>query len=269
MHRPSRLAGAVKAGMVAAAVVCASPSAHAAAPFVYRSIVLPNHDVALDLGVGYGHEPLVGDTSRGGFGMNLEIAGSVTYDLEIGLRTGVRLDGDARVIQADRYARPFETEMDPRTMGGDTMANPELHLRWLVARGAVAQLGLEARAYLPFEEHTRFGMMFGLPLSLRLASVRFDTGLYVPLIFYDPTQSAISFPLHIWIQASSTFWLGPILGLRIINPGSHTQYPFGFGLGSMLAHNIDLKAWFLFPDMNRDEAARWFGAGVGLQIRFE
>jgi hypothetical protein len=270
MHRPSRPAGALGAGVFAVALACIAAPANAAPGFVYRSLVLPRHDVALDLGVGYGHEPLGPDTSHGGFGMNLEIAGSVSYDLELGLRTGVRLDGDARGIQADRYARPFDTETFGT--GHDTMANPELHLRWLVARGSAVQLGLEGRAYLPFEQGTYFGMMFALPLWLRLSSVRFDTGLYVPIIFADPgTKNAISIPLHIWIQASSTFWLGPLLGVRIVNnnPGSHTEYPFGFGLGSMLAHNIDLKAWFLFPDMNRDQAARWFGAGVGLQIRFE
>jgi hypothetical protein len=207
--------------------------------------------------------------SHGGFGMNLEIAGSVTWDLELGLRTGVRLDGDARAIQSDRYARPFETEMDPRAVGHDTMANPEFHLRWLAARGSVVQLGLEWRAYLPVEAGTYFGMMFGLPLSLRLASVRFDTGLYVPILFYPQTQTAISIPLHIWIQASSTFWLGPLLGLRIVNPGGDSQYPVGFGLGSMMARNVDLKAWFLFPDMGRPQAARWWGTGVALQIRFE
>jgi hypothetical protein len=270
MDRPSRLAGAVGAAAVAAALTWFAPPAHAAPAFVYRSLVPPRHDVALDLGLGYGHEPTGPDTSHGGFGLNFELAGSVSYDLELGIRTGVRLDGDARVIQADRYARTFDTETFGT--GTDTMANPELHLRWLVARGAVAQLGLEGRAYLPIERGTYFGVMFGMPLWLRLASVRFDTGLYVPIIFADPgTRNAISIPLHIWIQASSTFWLGPLLGLRIVNnnPGSYTEYPFGFGLGSMLAHNVDLKAWFLFPDMGRDQAARWFGAGVGLQIRFE
>jgi hypothetical protein len=111
--------------------------------------------------------------------------------------------------------------------------------------------------------------MFGLPLSLRLASVRFDTGLYVPIIFTEPnTTTIISIPLHIWIQATPTFWLGPLLGWRIVNPGGDSQYPVGFGMGWMLAHNLDLKTWFLFPDMNRDQAARWFGAGVALQIRF-
>jgi hypothetical protein len=135
----------------------------------------------------------------------------------------------------------------------------------------VVQLGLEGRAYLPFASDSYFGVMFGVPLTLRLASVRFDTGLYVPIIFEPQTMTIVSVPLHIWIQATSRFWLGPILGLRVINAGgsSHTEYPFGFGLGSMLSHAIDLRGWFLFPHINGPGAARTYGAGIALQIRFE
>jgi hypothetical protein len=202
-----------------------------------------------------------------GLGMNLEIAGSVTHDLELGLRTGVRFDSGGQATRADSYGRLFETET--YGTGTDRMANPEFRMRWLAARGSVVQLGLEGRAYLPFESGTYFGLMFGMPLWLRLSSVRFDTGLYVPIIFAEPqTQTAISIPVHMWIQASSTFWLGPLTGVRFANPNNDTQVPLGFGLGWMLAHNLDLRTWFLFPDMSRDGAARWFGAGVSLQIRF-
>ena len=113
--------------------------------------------------------------------------------------------------------------------------------------------------------------MFAVPLRLRLGAVRIDTGVYVPLLFYDPTRDIISFPVHIWLQASRTLWLGPLLGVQFVNDGhaSHTAYPLGFGLGTALANAIDLRTWFLFPDISRDEAARTFGAGLALQIRFE
>jgi hypothetical protein len=255
--------------LAAAALLAGLPSARAeAAPeFVYRGLTLPRGDVALDLGLGYGHEDVPNAAVRDGFGMNLEIAGGVTHDLELGLRTGVRFDDGGQATQADRYGRPFETET--YDLGNDRVANPELRMTWTVARGAIPQLGLEARAYLPFEAGTRFGVMFGLPLALRLASVRIDTGIYVPIIFTDPTTTTtVSIPLHLWIQASPTFWLGPLLGLRI-ESGGHDAYPLGFGLGSALSRQVDLRAWFLFPDLNEDQAARTFGLGVGLQIRFE
>jgi hypothetical protein len=270
---PTSLGSGARAAFGAFALVVAWPAARAeAAPeWIYRPLTLPRGAVALDLGLGYGHrpDPANNGDSIGGFGLNLEVAGGVTRELELGFRTGVRADDGGQATRADIYGRPFETEAFLGT-GGDRVANPELRLTWAVARGAVVQLGLEARAYLPIEAGTRFGVMFGLPLALRLGSVRIDTGLYVPIIFTEPsTTTEVSIPFHLWIQASPTFWLGPLLGLRIENPGGHDAYPFGFGIGSALSHQIDFRAWFLFPDMNRDQAARYFGAGVALQIRFE
>jgi hypothetical protein len=245
-----------------------APRAEAASEWIYRPLTLPRGDIALDFGLGFGHEPNQAGGSFDGFGLNLEIAGGVTHDLELGLRTGFRLDNDGQVTRADRYGRPFETE----TYGtnADRVANPELRLRWTVARGSNVLLGLGTRAYLPIEQNSRFGLMFEMPVVFRVGTVRIDTGLYVPIIFAEPrTTTAVSIPVHLWIQASSTFWLGPLFGLRIENPSGHDAYPLGFGLGSALSRQIDLRAWFLFPDMNQDHAARTFGAGVALQIRFE
>jgi hypothetical protein len=249
------------------ALALAPSPARAAAEFVYRGITLPRGDVALDLGLGFGHAP-IGNTDRSwnGFGMNLEISGGLTHELELGLRTGFRFDTDGQVTKADQYGRTYDTETFGT--GGDRVANPELRLRWSVARGSVAQIALETRVYMPFERGTHFGFMFAVPLVLRLDRVRIDTGLYVPIIFDDPRYSAISIPIHVWIQATSSFWLGPLFGLRINNPGAD-EYPFGFGMGWAMGHAIDLRTWFLFPHLNGDQAARTFGAGLGLQIRFE
>jgi hypothetical protein len=249
---------------VALLVGLAAPAA-AAPPFVYRDIVLPTHDVAIDVGLGVGRTPY-GDGSISGWGLNLEIAGGITHNVELGVRTGFRLDFGGQVTRADGYGRPFETET--YGTGGDDMANPELRLRWAIARGT-ASLGLEGRAYIPIEHGTRFGVMVGLPLTLRLGTVRFDTGLFVPMLFYDNTVTAVSIPLHLWIQASNTLWFGPLFGWRHWSDGGGTEYPFGFGLGSALTRAIDLKFWFLFPNINRDEGGRTFGGGVALQFRIE
>jgi hypothetical protein len=255
------------AATVLAVLVAAAP-ARAAAPWLYRGLVLPRHDVELDIGLGLGHEPTGADTSITGFGLNLEILAGITHDFELGFRTGFRLDYGGQLTQADNYGRPFDTETYGTEI--DHMANPELQFRWAVARGAGAELGLELRAYLPIEANSRFGFMFGLPIRLRAGIVRVDTGLYVPVIFYDETRTVVSVPVHLWIQASSRLWLGPLFGLRVISQGgSHTAYPLGFGLGTMLSRSIDLRTWFLFPDMNRDQAARWWGAGIALALRFE
>jgi hypothetical protein len=269
MRRSRTQPGALALAALGAALVVGlrAPRAQAAAEWIYRPLTLPRGDIALDLGLGFGREPtMTGSTD--GFGMNLEIAGGITHDLELGFRTGVRFDDGGQATQADSYGRPFETE----TYGTDhdRMANPELRLRWTVARGSNVLLGLGTRAFLPIEAGSRFGLMFEMPVAFRLGSVRIDTGLYVPIIFARPdTQTVVSIPIHLWIQASSTFWLGPLFGLRIENPGGHDAYPLGFGIGSALSRQIDLRAWFLFPDIGKDQGARSFGAGVALQIRFE
>jgi hypothetical protein len=242
--------------------------ARADAPWVYRSIVLPRGEVAVDLGFGLGHQP-DGQPDNGsitGFGLNLELSGGITHELEIGVRTGFRLDNAGQTTQADNYGRPFETET--YGVNKDTVANPEIHLRWAVARGSAAELGLEWRAYLPIESGSSFGMMFAMPIALRAGSLRLDTGLYVPIIFSDPTQTVVSFPLHLWIQATRTLWLGPLFGVRVYSGGRGDQYPLGFGLGTALTHLVDLRTWILFPDISQNEAARTFGAGIALQLRF-
>ncbi|HZL20696.1 MAG TPA: hypothetical protein VFG23_23385 [Polyangia bacterium] len=262
---------AVLAGWAVFASPAGSRPARAEAPWVYRSIVLPRGAVALDLGLGLGHEPEVApdNGSITGFGLNLALSGSITHELEIGVRTGFRLDENGQATQADSYGRPFETE----TYGTnhDRVANPEVHLRWSVARGAAAELGLELRAYLPIENGSSFGLMFGLPIVLRAGAVRVDSGLYVPVIFSNPdTHTVVSVPVHIWIQATRTLWLGPLFGVRVSSgAGRPDQYPLGFGIGSSLTRALDLRTWILFPDISQNEAARTFGAGVALQIRFE
>jgi hypothetical protein len=248
--------------IVLTALLGLAAPAVAAPPFVYRDIVLPTHDVAIDVGLGVGHVPDVT-----GWGLNLEFAGGITHNVELGIRTGFRLDDEGQATKADGYGRPFETE----TYGtnNDNMANPELRLRWAIARGT-ASLALEGRAYIPIEQGSRFGVMIGLPLTLRLGAVRFDTGLYVPMLFYDPeTITAVSVPLHLWIQASNTLWFGPLFGWRHWSNGGGTEYPFGFGLGSALNRSVDFRAWFLFPNINRDEGGRSYGGGVALQFRVE
>ena len=244
--------------------------ATAAAPFVYRDLVLPHGDVALDFGLGMGHLPPTATTpSTNGFGLNLELTFGLARDVQLGIRTGFRLDDAGQRTQADGYGRLFETET--YDTGGDRIANPEISALWAVARGAHAELGLKLAAYLPFEHNTRFGMMVALPVALHGGSLRLDTGVYLPVIFSDPKATTIiSVPAHLWVQLTSRFWMGPLFGMRVVTsgPGNNVSYPLGFGLGSMLNPNVDLRGWLLFPDINRDQAARTFGVGVSLQFRF-
>jgi hypothetical protein len=58
--------------------------------------------------------------------------------------------------------------------------------------------------------------------------------------------------------------------MRVVNQnGSDTQYPLGFGMGWQLNRIVDLRMWFVFPDISQDAAARNYGLGVALEVRFE
>jgi hypothetical protein len=40
-------------------------------------------------------------------------------------------------------------------------------------------------------------------------------------------------------------------------------------MGWQLNRAVDLRAWFMFPDINQDAAARSYGLGLALEVRFE
>ena len=104
MHRSARGVALAFATLLVAAAWPAS-DAMAAAPWIYRGLTLPRHDVALDFGLGYGHintDP----NDIDGFGLNLELRAGVAHDFELGFRMGFRLDQGGQTTQADYYGRP-------------------------------------------------------------------------------------------------------------------------------------------------------------------
>src|SRR5262249_12569377 len=147
--------------ITAIAVVVVSSSAEAAPPWVARGLEQPRGVWAFDVGLGVGHQPDVT-----GPGLNTEVAVGVTHAVELGFRTGIRFNGEAQATRADQYGRLFDTET--YGTGGDEVANPEIRVRGTIARGDVAEIGLEGRAYLPVENGTRAGIMLGLPVALHL-----------------------------------------------------------------------------------------------------
>jgi hypothetical protein len=252
--------------LLLAATMAASPRAQAE-PFVHRDQVLPTGVWAVDLGLGIGHadrpEPL-GDVT--GLGFNLELKGGLAPRLQLGFRTGIRLGEEGKYTQADRYGRTFETE----TYGtdGDTVANPELSLRYAVVDSPTLDLALDGRVYLPIESGTKAGIMLALPVAFHLSpSVRFDTGIYVPILFYDPVQSVISFPFHLWLQADRLA-VGPMTGVQIHNPGGAVSVPLGVALNYALSSDADLRTWLLFPNIKGSGGGKNFGAGLGIEARF-
>lgn len=255
-----------------AAFASSIPGAAEAAPsYVDRPITLPRLTPAFDVGLGVGHVKF-GNYSETGAAMNFEAALGVTSTFELGIRTGYRFDDSAKVGQADVYARTNGTETYGSN-GTGAVANPELRAKFALARLEVVEIAVDARAYMPTEDQSRFGVMAGLPFLIRAGNlVRIDTGVYVPVVFYDPTVSVVSLPGYVWFQASEKFWVGPMAALRFVNLGSdrdRTDLLLGGGLGYQLARIVDLKAQMFFPRINQDDGLGNVGAGIGLQVRIE
>ncbi len=253
---PKRGAGAA-AGLVAFLLAVSS---EAAPPWVHRSLTLPSGDWAFDFGFGLGHAPY----DRLGPGLNMEFAVGAARHFEIGVRTGARFGTAARVAAADAYGRMFDTETYGQ--GFATMANPEVRLLGQLIDARVIELGIEGRVYLPFD--TGFGVMLGLPITFHFGRIaRLDTGVYVPILFYDPTRAVVSFPAHLWFQVNGQLWLGPLLGVRFYE--NYTAYPIGFGLGYQVSRAVDFKTELLFPMVDSHGSHDAWGLGAGIQLRIE
>jgi hypothetical protein len=258
-----------------AALGLAAREADAAPPWVNRGLTLPAHDWAFDVGFGLAHDDgshvIANPPPLTAAGFNFEFAVGLVEDIELGVRTGVRLTNEVRVPAADEYGRLW----DRQTFGTltDVMANPEVRLRGRIVHGTVAELALEGRVTLPIEQGSDAGVLFGMPLLFHVGrKVRFDTGFYVPIVFYRPTYWAISLPFQAWFQVTPKIWLGPHFGVKIERREQfidQTDVEFGFGFGYQIARWVDLKTMFLFPHLNHQAGARDFGAGVGFQLRIE
>jgi hypothetical protein len=235
-------------------------SAHS---YFEQPLTLRSSNFELGLGLGLGHLDVAGYT---GLGINLEIGYGVTPSLEFRFRTGLRLGLNGRVTDADRFGRPFFTET--YNLGNETVANPQLGLRFLVARSRSLEVGVDAHAILPLSGD--FGLLVGVPLLLRLGDrLRIDTGLLVPIVFGEPeARFDISIPIHVWLQVNSATFLGPMTGVYFVDQGGGERIPFGFGVGTSIAYDAEVRFWVLFPDISNDGDRGDFGLGVGLYVLF-
>ena len=244
-------------------VLMMASSAHAEAPWVDRAITLPRRAWAFDFGLGLGHARDTGLAP----GFNVEGAVSIAHGVQIGLRTGFRPGETARATQADYYGRPFE--LQTYGTGNDTIANPEFYIRARLIESPVIEVGVEGRAYAPFSRG--FGIMAGVPLAFHFGrTARLDTGVYVPVLFYDPTVTLVSIPVCLWFQTTSRLWLGPLSGVVFQTTGNNeAAVPLGFGLGYAVTSALDFKTWALFRDVAHGHNSGIWGVGAGLQVRIE
>ncbi len=234
----------------------------AAYSYFEQPLTLRSSTFELGLGVGLGHLDVADYT---GLGINLELGYGITSNAELRFRTGLRLGEGGRVTDADYFGRPFNTET--YNLGNDTVANPQIGLRLSLVRGPTLELAFDAHAILPLDGV--LGLLVGMPVMLRLGDrLRIDTGLLVPIFLTEPdTTFDISIPIHIWIQLNSTTFLGPITGAYFYDGGGK-RVPFGFGVGTSIAYDAEVRFWLLFPDLGDSGTRENFGLGAGLYVLF-
>jgi hypothetical protein len=257
----------VAAIAIAGACLLPASDARAAAPYVDRPLTRPAGDWAFDFGLGVlrAYAPPVNPS---GAGINVEGAVGLTRDIELGVRTGLRLGDDARAIHSDDYGRLWDRQT--YDTGAAVLANPEVRITGTIARGPAAEVGLEGRVVLPFDAGTDAAVVAGLPLLFRAGNiVRIDTGVYFPAIFTQPVDTYVSVPFDLWFQTSGRLWLGPMTGFTFHNLNNRTTVPLGFGLGYQITRAVDFKTQILFPAINGAHGGETFGLGAGVQVRIE
>lgn len=262
MHQDQRMRRLFTLAACAALVLLGAAPARASS-FVGRGLTLPRSAFELGLGAGIGRTDIPDST---GLGVNMELGYGISSNLELRLRTSLRFGYDGRVTEADYYARPVETET-MHDLGSTSLSNPEIGLRFVLARSRTVDLGFDARIYLPLSGDLR--MLLGVPLALRLGDrLRIDTGIFFPIYFNDPdTRVDVSVPLHFWFRLDSGTFLGPITGIYH-HDGGGDSVPFGFGVGTSISYDAEVRFWLLFPDIDHDRGAKTFGAGVGIYVMF-
>jgi hypothetical protein len=230
-----------------------------AATFINRGLNLPNGQFELGLGLGLGHRSPIG---YNGLGLNFELGYGLTSALELRARSGIRFGQAGRSTDADAYGRAVETET--YNLGGKSLANPDIGLRFNLVRGGTAEIALDARIQIPVDPP--LGLIVGLPVALHLGRLRLDTGLHIPMRFHDSgTTIDISVPIHLWIKLKGGTFVGPMTGV-IWQNDADTRVPFGLGVGTPLAYDADLRFWLLFRDV--DQGSNDFGVGGGLYVQF-
>ncbi len=285
--------------VVAAALgLFASRPAHATPRWVDRLLTLPGPVAGtIDLGGSFAHSdadiPPCGLCSFNGTGVNVEGVLGIASRVDLGLRVGFRGFDDVNGINegaatdADAYGRFF----DPLTYygggqgfydvyGQGAVSNPEFKVRVRILDvRRVFELGVEARAILPFYTNTSFTQVIGVPMAAHLGRhVRIDFGAYSHFTFLNfqnrnrDVLATFDLPASFWFQVHDRVFLGPMVNLRWYSDNVYAYGPanvdvgLGFGLGVSLARFLDLKTQLYMPRV--DDGVHEIGVSVGVGFYF-
>jgi hypothetical protein len=147
------------------------------------------------------------------------------------------------------------------------MANPELSLRSSFVATKIFELGSDARFTIPIAEGSSFALTAGLPVRIRApGSLRFDTGLYVPVVFASSTEFGFSIPAQLWVQISD-FYVGALSGIKIYrHPLERADVAAGVGAGVTLGGIFDVRLQVLTQRVNDADWLRATGFGLNASV---
>jgi hypothetical protein len=272
-----------------------SRGAVAAGPFVDAPLTLPPLHFSADIGVGFGtfqnygpdpsnpdNPPLLLGGTQVGWGTSLEAAVGLPYVGELGLRIGYRFGPTVSsnegttvpagaLANADHFARLFDPiSSEP---GLSSFANPEVRLRGTLFDLRTVELALETRIIVPTGQGSVFAVTPGVPLRIHLPGfLRVDTGLYLPVAFFQDASYSLDLPVQAFFQLGNAF-LGPMTGIRfnVLNVAGATNtvdIPLGIGGGYTLGGRIDIKAQIRVERINDSNwASQFLGGAVGAGLR--
>jgi hypothetical protein len=140
------------------------------------------------------------------------------------------------------------------TSNGTDFGNPTVSLLYRLSQASFAELGAEVDVLFPVASGSKLTFDLGLPLLLRAAWLRVDTGLFVAL-GNDPNdnfRSALTIPLLVSLDVTEQGYIGVDSGPAIPLSGSGaTVLPLGFRAGfrakGKLGPIVDVGPVFEFP----------------------
>lgn len=279
----------VLGAMTALSLPMAARDAAAEGAFVDAPLALPPLKFSADAGIGFGTyqtyaldpnnptaPPVLQGGTRVGWGTNLEAAVGLPVVGELGLRIGARFGSDGVAagsgVGADHFARLFDPVVTEP--GGDSVTNPEVRLRGALLALKVLELGLESRFVIPTANGAVFAVTPGIPLRVHVPGfLRVDTGVWVPIAFFQTTAYTVDIPAQAYFQVGDAFF-GPLTGIRYNVPNvpgaSNTvDVPLGLGGGyTLLGGRLDLKAQLRTERINDGAwASQYLGGGFGVGLR--
>ena len=222
-------------------------------------------------GIGFGAReselsaPVMTSSTDKGSGFHLGASLGLPLGFEVGARVGFRIGSAGQKTRGDEFGRVYDA--NTYGAGSDTVSNPEFSLRSSIIATRIVELGTDARFTIPIASGSSFGLTAGIPLRIRApGSLRFDTGLYLPVVFTSSTDYGFSIPAQLWVQIGDLY-VGALSGVKIYRqPLERVDIAVGVGAGYTFGGIFDVRMQVLTQRVNDEEWLRATGLGLNVGV---